>query len=125
MAQLWIVRHRDALVMSTPETPLQKALVILNDYYKVLADKIAAEIVEHREDFESPGFGSQADDILEKHSRHIQQLASIYSVLRWKAYYKKPVGKTPLGKDDFRCFGCGGVIHANEEACSICGWTWR
>lgn len=78
--------------MSTPETELQKALVVLNDYYKVLADKIAAEIVEHREEFESPGFGNQADDIIERHARHIQQVGAVYSVLRWKAYRKKPAG---------------------------------
>ena len=111
--------------MSIPETDIQKALVVLNDYYMLLAEKMAAEIVEHRQDFESPGFGSQADDIIEKHARHIQQLGSVYSVLRWKAQRKKPAGKLPLGKDEFRCFGCGGVIKADEEACSICGWSWK
>jgi rRNA maturation endonuclease Nob1 len=30
-----------------------------------------------------------------------------------------------LGRYDFRCFGCGGVIHSTEDACSICGWSWK
>ena len=32
---------------------------------------MAAEIVERREDFESPGFGSQPDVLIEKYARHI------------------------------------------------------
>jgi hypothetical protein len=111
--------------MSAPENEHQEALTVLNNHYTLLAKQMAAEIVERREDFESPGFGSQADDIIEKHARHIQQLGSVYSILRWKAYRKKPEGKEPLGKYEFRCFGCGGVIRSNEEACTICGWTWR
>jgi len=111
--------------MSAPENEHQEALTVLNKHYTILAKQMAAEIVEHREDFESPGFGSQADDIIEKHARHIQQLGAVYSILRWKAYRQKPEGKQPLGKYEFRCFGCGGVIQSTEEACSICGWTWR
>jgi hypothetical protein len=111
--------------MSAPDNEYQKALRVLNDYYTVLAKQMAEDIVEHKEDFESPGFGGKADDIIEKYARHIQQLGSVYSILRWKGYKEKPQGKMPLGKYDFRCFGCGGVIHSNEDACQICGWTWR
>jgi hypothetical protein len=111
--------------MSAPENEHQEALKVLNKHYTVLAKRIAEEILEHREDFESPGFGSQADDIIEKHARHIQQLGAVYSILRWKAHRTKPESKLPLGKYDFRCFGCGGVIQSIEESCSICGWTWR
>lgn len=113
--------------MSTPTNQHQEALNILNKHYDVLAQQMAEEIIDHHDDFESPGFGSKADDIIEKHARHIQQLGYVYSTLRWKAKAnkKKPEGKEPLGKDDFRCFGCGAVIHRTEEACSICGWTWR
>lgn len=111
--------------MSATENEHQQALNILNKHYAILAKQMAEEIVAHQEDFESPGFGSQADEIIEKHARHIQQLGSVYSILRWKAHRKKPEGKEPLGKYDFRCFGCGGVIKSTEEACSICGWTWR
>jgi hypothetical protein len=121
LLSLGILTH---LIMSAPENEHREALAILNSYYTGLAKKMAEEIIDHREDFESPGFGSQVDDIIEKHARHIQQLGSVYSILRWKAYRKKPEGKEPLGKYDFRCFGCGGVIHSNEDACSICGWRW-
>jgi hypothetical protein len=102
----------------------QEALRVLNDYYTVLAKKMAEEIVKHKEDFESAGFG-QAELIVEKYAQHIQQLGAVYSILRWKAFRQKPEGKTPLGKYEFRCFGCGGVVHSNEDACQICGWTWR
>lgn len=111
--------------MSVPENEYQKALIVLNNHYTVLTNQMAAEIVEHREDFEAPGFGSQAEEIIEKHARRIQQLGSVYSILRWKAYRKKPVGKEALKKDEFRCFGCGGVILSSEGACTICGWTWK
>ena len=109
---------------NSPENEHHEALRVLNDYYSILAKQMADEIVDHKEDFKSAGFG-QAEMIVEKYARHIQQLGSVYSILRWKAYHKKPEGKTPLGKYDFRCFGCGGVIQSTEEACQICGWTWR
>ena len=111
--------------MSKPKNQHQEALQVLNNYYTSLAEKIAAEIVERREDFESPGFSSQPDDLIEKYARHIQQLSQVYSILRWKAHREKPEGKEPLGKYDFRCFGCGGVIHSTEDVCSICGWSWK
>ncbi len=111
--------------MSEPENEYQNALKVLNRYYTVLAEKIAGEVIEHREDFESPGYGSRAEDIIDRHARTIQELGFVYAILRWKAYPKKPEGKEPLGKNDFRCFGCGGVIHPNEEACLKCGWKWK
>ena len=111
--------------MGEPENKHQAALQILNGYYTSLAKKIADEIIERREDFyESPEFGSQVDDLIERYARHIQQLGSVHSILRWKARRKKPEGKEPLGKYEFRCFGCGGVIHSTEDVCSFCGWTW-
>ena len=111
--------------MSEPENEHQEALTVLNKYYSILAKQLADEIVESREDFESPGFGSQADEIIEKYARRFNQLGCAYGILRWKAYRKKPEGKEPLGKYDFRCFGCGAVIRPTEEACTVCGWTWR
>jgi hypothetical protein len=111
--------------MNEPENEHQEALKVLNDYYAILTKQMAEEILEHREDFKSPGFGSHTDELIEKYSRHIQRLGVVYGMLRWKAYHQKPEGKVPLGKYDFRCFGCGGIISSTEEACSICGWTWR
>jgi hypothetical protein len=111
--------------MSKPEDPLQAALIVLNNYYTRLAMEMAADILDHYEDFFSTGFGNQVDDLIEKHAHKIHQLNTVYSTLRWKAYRKKPEGKAPLGKYDFRCFGCGGVIQSIEDACSLCGWTWH
>jgi len=111
--------------MSTPTNDHQEALVVLRKYYDVLVKRIADEILEHREDFESPGFGSRAEEIVEKHACQLSRLNTVAAILRWKAFQKKPEGKVPLGKNDFRCFGCGAVILANEEACSICGWSWK
>ena len=71
--------------MATPDNEYQKALRVLNDYYTVLAKQMAEDIIEHKEDFESPGFGGQADDIIEKYARHIQQLGSVYSISVGKA----------------------------------------
>ena len=114
-----------AMIMSEPENEYQNALKVLNRYYTVLAEKIAGEIIEHREDFESPGYGSRAEEIIDRHARIIQELGFVYGILRWKAYPKKPEGKEPLGKTDFRCFRCGGLIRSNEEACLKCGWKWK
>jgi rRNA maturation endonuclease Nob1 len=30
-----------------------------------------------------------------------------------------------LAKEEFRCFGCGGVIKATDQFCPICGWSWK
>jgi hypothetical protein len=111
--------------MPSPENEYQKALRVLNEHYTALADQMAQDILEHKEDFESPGFGGDAENIVEKYARRIQQLGSVYSILRWKAHREKPDGKVPLGRYDFRCFGCGGVIQSTEDYCHVCGWTWR
>ena len=111
--------------MAEPENKQQEALSILTKYYTALANQMSDEILERQEEFESSEFGNQADEIIQKYSCRIQQLGAVYSILRWKAYRSKPEGKEPLDKHDFRCFGCGGVIHSNEDACTVCGWTWR
>jgi hypothetical protein len=43
--------------MHDAENQHQEALRVLNEYYAVLANQMANEIVEHKEDFESAGFG--------------------------------------------------------------------
>jgi hypothetical protein len=110
--------------MSKSENEVHEALKLMNGYYNTLTGRMAEEIMENREDFESPGFGSRADDVVEKYARHIDQLGTVYRLLRWKAYRKKPEGREPLGKYDFRCFGCGGVIRSTDEACTVCGCRW-
>jgi hypothetical protein len=46
---------------------------VLNEHYTVLADQMAQEILEHKEDFESGGFGGDAENIVEKYARRIQR----------------------------------------------------
>jgi hypothetical protein len=110
--------------MSAPQNEFHEALRILNRYYAELSKQIADDVVEHKEEFGSGAY-TQAEALIEKYARQIQQLGAVYGLLRWKAHREKPEGKVPLGKYDFRCFGCGGVIGSTEDACQICGWTWR
>jgi hypothetical protein len=109
--------------MAKSDDKHQEALRVLNEHYIGLAREMAEEIVECREEFESFGFG-QAENIIEKYARHIQQVDSVYGILQWMSKREKPEGKMPLGKYDFRCFGCGGLIQSTDDRCQTCGWTW-
>ena len=111
--------------MPAPLNEFDGAQRILKKYYHELVKRMAEEIIEHREDFESLSFGSQADEIIEKYAIQLQRLCPVFSNLSQFAFREKPKGSEPLGKDDFRCFGCGGVISQQEEACRMCGWTWK
>ncbi len=104
-------------------TELEKAVKILRSYYKKLAEDIAHDLAEHSEDFET-GFG-QADTLLDRYSRRLCDLSNVFYHLNRFAPKGKPEGKRPLGKDEFRCFGCGEVIKKDDEVCSSCGWTWK
>ena len=97
---------------------------ILREYYRKLAVDIAQDIIDHEDDFGSVGF-SDADTILEKHSRRLCDLSHVFHHLSRYEPVKKPEGKEPLGKNEFRCFGCGGVIREKDEQCPSCGWTWK
>ncbi len=110
--------------MIAPKKEFHDALRVLNRYYAEIAGRMADEIIEHAEDFESPGFG-QAELVIEKYSRWLYELGSVYGFLRWAAFRQKPQGKEPLGQDEFRCFGCGAVIRKEDQTCRVCGWTWR
>jgi hypothetical protein len=110
--------------MITPKKEFHDALRILNRYYNELAGQMADEIIEHAEDFESPGIG-QAELVIEKYAHRLSEVGWVYSILRWAAFRQKPQGREPLGKDEFRCFGCGAIIHKEDQACQACGWTWR
>ena len=110
--------------MITPKKEFHDALRILSRYYDELAKQMADEIIQHAEEFESPGIG-QAESVIEKYALRLRELGSVYSILRWAAFRQKPQAKEPLGKGEFRCFGCGAVIHTEDQACQICGWSWR
>jgi hypothetical protein len=111
--------------MFTPKNEFDGAQRILKKYYRNLVKQMADEIIEHREDFESPGFGSRADEIVEKYALQLHRLCPVFSNLGQFAFREKPNGTEPLGKDEFRCFGCGGVIRREDEMCRICGWSWK
>ncbi len=86
---------------------------------------MAREIVSQRQLFESPAFDGLAGKIVEKYALQLQQLGTVFSNLHQFACQQKPAGKEPLGKDDFRCFKCGNVIHRDDESCPACAWTWK
>jgi hypothetical protein len=111
--------------MPPPVNEFDGAQRILKKYYRELMKRMAVEIIEHKEDFESPGFGSSADEIIEKYALQLQRLCPVFSNLAQFAFREKPHGTGPLGKDEFRCFGCGGVIHSEDQSCRICGWSWK
>lgn len=112
------VRHN-----SDMSAEIEGAVKILRGYYRKLAEDIAHDLVEHAEDFDT-GFG-EADTLLERYSRRLCDLSNVFAHLDRFAPEKKPEGKEPLGKDEFRCCGCGGVIKKDDDLCGHCGWTWK
>ena len=110
--------------MSDPQNPINEALTVLNDYYRVFAKQIADQIIAHKADFESPELG-QAEGLVERYAKHAQRVNALYGILRYEAGFNKPEGREPLARNEFRCFGCGEVIQPEDTACKLCGWTWR
>src|SRR5437879_3184869 len=108
--------------MSTPR--MNRAMNVLRTYYRKLAEDIAQDVIDHEADFSSPGFG-EAENLMERQSRRLCDLSQVFHHLSRYAPSKKPVGKEPLAKNEFRCFGCGGVVREKDEACTTCGWTWK
>ena len=86
--------------------------------------ELAEEVIGNEEEFEKGSFG-KADAILDKFYGRLYPICLAYSNLRMMARVKKPQGDQPLRKDQFRCFGCGGVIEADDEECQLCHWTWK
>lgn len=110
--------------MSLPKNEFDGARLILSRYYRGLMRQLAGEIITRREDFESPGFCGQAENIIEKYARQLRQLGRVYSKLDEFAR-AKPEGTEVLAKDEFRCFNCGCVIRQADQSCPLCGWTWK
>lgn len=109
----------------TPENEFDGAQQILKRYYRGLVKQLAEEIIQHREDFESPGFGSSAEEIIEKYAIKLNRLCPVFENLNQFAFREKPEGEEPLAKDEFRCFRCGGVIRRQDQYCALCHWTWK
>jgi rubrerythrin len=108
-----------------PTNPtINRATYILQGYYRRLAEEIAQDIIRHESDFVSSGF-SEADSVLDRHSRRLWDLSQVFHHLARYTRGPKPEARGPLQRHEFRCFGCGGVIRPEDEACPSCGWTWR
>ena len=107
-----------------PKDEFEGALKIVLRHYESVMRELAEEVIENSEEFEKGKFGS-ADAILDRYYSRLHTICMVYSNLRVMARTEKPKGDRPLGKDHFRCFGCGGVIEKQDERCRLCGWTWR
>jgi len=106
-----------------PRNDYEGALKVLTNYYRALMDEIAADIISNKEEFQKGTFG-QAEEIIDRHYTRLAHLGCLYANIRqWCS--QKPQGTKPLNKDEFRCFGCGGVIHREDDSCKLCGWTWK
>ena len=114
--------------MNSPSNEqIEEAFRILEQYERLLMQKMAAEIVERKEDFESPFVGG-AEALIDKYQHLLACLCRVRSGL--SGYLPREHKQTtardhkPLGKDEFRCFRCGSIISADADACPGCGWTW-
>jgi hypothetical protein len=99
---------------SLSKEEFETARKILYRYYDTLMEQVAEDIIRHSDEFEKGSFGN-ADDIIERHHCRISRLAGVYANLRGYAEREKPKGTKPLGKEEFRCFGCGHVIGQQED----------
>ena len=114
--------------MSNPsDKQVEEAFEILGHYERSLMQKMAAEIVERKEDFESPFVGG-AEQLIDKYYHLLACLCRVRSGLYGylPREQRRPSAKDdkPLGKDEFRCFRCRSIILADADACPECGWTW-
>jgi hypothetical protein len=109
---------------------LENALRILARYQADIVRRMAEDISEHREDFESPFVGG-AESIIEKYYHLIQSLRPVISILN---AYLEQMGPRPereevvekiLEKHQFRCFSCRMIISDNADSCPYCGWKWK
>ena len=107
-----------------PQTQYDAALAALKNYYRQLVRDMVHEIIVHRDDFNG-GDTRTAQEVVAKHAARLNDFRTVYSDVARFISSELPQGKEPLGKDDFRCFSCGYVIHRTDEKCKLCGWTWK
>jgi hypothetical protein len=109
---------------------LEDALNILGRYQSGMVRRMAEDIIEHREEFEST-YVCGAEEIIDKYYHLIQSMCPIVSILQ--AYDKRMgppaererVVEKILEKHQFRCFSCRNIISDNSDACPYCGWKWK
>jgi rubrerythrin len=128
--------------MSTsPEKQIDEALQVLARYQRKLAQRMAEEIVDAKDDFATPFLGS-AEMLIDKYYRQLGSMCTIISTLqeyspttlqeyspRFQAMKREAMDRTEgslvLREDQFRCFACGQIISNNPGSCPYCGWTWK
>src|SRR6267142_1514262 len=101
-----------------PSKQIEEAFQILGKYERALTEKMASEIVERREDFESPFVGG-AETLIDKYYHLLACLCRVRSGLY--AYSPGDQKQRPLGKDEFRCFRCRAIIRVDDDSCPQCG----
>jgi|SRR6516225_1449329 hypothetical protein len=106
-----------------PEDEFQGALKVLHGYYQRLMKETAEDIIKHAEDFDGPF--ANPDNLVDEYYNRLYRVMCPYATLRTYAVKEKPKSDQPLEKNEFRCFGCGGVIRQEDESCRLCGWTWK
>ena len=111
--------------MKTPQNPFDDAHKVLKAYYRDLVKRMAEDIIENRQSFESVEFSDKADDILEKYAKKFYAVCMTHQNLSQFVSRVKPSGTEPIGNNEFRCFDCGSVIHREDEVCKVCGWSWK
>jgi len=104
-----------------PKDEFDGASRIIKDYYRALIRQMAEEIIRKSDYFMMPSLG-RADEIIDNYSCRLSRLSTVYSHL---ARFATSEGAVPLGENEFRCFGCGGLIQEKDTKCNLCGWTWK
>ena len=107
-----------------PDNEFDGAQKVLRKYHRSLVQRAASEIISNKDEFESAN-SYQVDEIIEKYAMKLHHLGQVFCSVNQFVHKEKPKGSEPLGKDEFRCFGCGGVIRQQDEKCKTCGWTWQ
>ncbi len=107
-----------------PKNEFDGACQILKEYHQQMVQQMAEEIIRKGDYFTYLPLGD-ADDLIERYSYRFSRLSTVYTNLARFVSSEKPRGQQPLGKDEFRCFGCGGVIRLEDIECVLCGWTWK
>jgi hypothetical protein len=78
--------------METPPKKLTDAVKVLNDYFRVLSERIAEEITQNKHEFASTADG-QAEALLDKFAKQVQRLNTVYRMLQGEARRIGTVGK--------------------------------
>jgi hypothetical protein len=108
-------------LMATPQNKFDEAQRILKKYYHELVKQMAEEIIEHREDFESPGYDNRVDSIVEKYFHRLHQLRPVFGNLKpFLSGPKQPNTKLP-SKNELHCQACGSAVQQKEKSSKVAG----